>query len=86
MTGKTLIVAARGKARAPDVGRSDDVWALVYSFAGGAAVRLSERAGVVADARVLMMTPRPTVRMLETEVADAGRPSLVVSLGLLSSF
>jgi hypothetical protein len=73
---------ARGSAHAPFVDAEDDVWALATSLGAGLRFRLAPVFYVVAGARALLLAPRPVVAFGSTDVAEAGRPGLIGTLGI----
>jgi hypothetical protein len=78
---------ARGTPTTPGYrGASDDAWSALVDAGLGAALRFSDRAAIVVDARALVLVPRPVISVAGQTAATTGRPSALVSVGVLASF
>lgn len=78
---------ARGTPTSPGYrGASDDAWSALVDAGISAALRLSSHAAIVLDARALALVPRPVVSVAGNTAATAGRPSVLLGVGVLASF
>jgi hypothetical protein len=77
-----LHLAAIGLLDAPTQGRSDDAWAFLAGAGVGLAYRIDPRWSVCADSHLLVTEPAPLVLAGSERVGRAGRPSLLVTLGV----
>jgi hypothetical protein len=70
-------LAVSGTAETPYHGRTDAVFAAHADLGAGAVFGLGRRVSILADARALVVVPKPFVRAAGQEVASAGRPSVL---------
>jgi hypothetical protein len=77
-----LHLAATGLLDAPAQGRSDDAWAALASAGLGLAYRVDTRWSVCADSHLLFAEPAPVVLAGSDRLGRAGRPSLLLTLGV----
>ena len=78
---------ARGTPTSPGYrGASDDAWSALVDAGLSAALRFSSHAAIVLDARAIALVPRPVVGIAGNTAATAGRPSALLSVGVLASF
>lgn len=73
-----------GRAGADQTAASDAFWAALVSAGGGTAWWLSPRVAVSAELQALLAWPSLRVRLSGQEAARAGRPSLLLTLGVLA--
>jgi hypothetical protein len=76
---------ATGAPKPPYIGASADIWAAAASVGLGGAYRLTERVALAVDARGLLIAPRPVVTLAGEPLGSAGRPSILVTAGVLAS-
>jgi hypothetical protein len=81
-------LAASGVGAPPDQfrGKSAALWAPSAVVGAGCALALHPRVALVIDAEALVTFPHAIVKVAGTEVARAGRPSLLASASAVGSF
>jgi len=81
LSAGALHTSVEGRATAPDTqGRVVDQWSLLLDAGAGAALRLPDRFYVSLAAHAQIADPYVAVRFVDTRVATAARPNLVVAL------
>ncbi|HEX4475495.1 MAG TPA: hypothetical protein VH142_10490 [Polyangiaceae bacterium] len=75
----------QGTAGPGYAGRSDSAWTALFSAGFGAALELTRGAALEANARGLLLTPRPVARVADADL-PYGRPALQAGAGLHVSF
>ncbi|HZL21040.1 MAG TPA: hypothetical protein VFG23_25120, partial [Polyangia bacterium] len=79
-----LRLTADGHETAPYQGLSGSRWAAAGDLGVGVRIPLRRRRFEIGiEAHALLAQPYPTVRFFDTQVTQAGRPSLIGSLTLL---
>jgi hypothetical protein len=76
---------ATGSPDPPYTGRSDDAWAALVHAGAGAGARLSQRVMLLLDLHAILLLPRPVVTLAGAELGHAGRPSALLSFGVVVS-
>jgi hypothetical protein len=76
---------ATGAPNPPYAGDSDEVWSALADIGVGGALRFSSRAALLLDVHTLFTAPRPVVTLAGQELGSAGRPSFLVTLGIVAS-
>ena len=82
LDGGLLRLTAEGMLDEPSQGRSGSSLVAAFLAGGGGGLRLTEQVAIVAEAEILVTAPRISVVLDGADVAHAGRPGGVLSLGL----
>jgi hypothetical protein len=76
---------ASGAPKPPYIGASAETWTAAANAGLGGAYRLAERVALTLDVRGFLTVPRPVVTLAGRELGSAGRPSILVTAGVLAS-
>ncbi|MFL5303968.1 MAG: hypothetical protein ACJ8F1_02095 [Polyangia bacterium] len=77
-----LNVAVVGVGTAPYEGREARQWSAAFDAGVGVALAVWSRAALVTEVHALIASPRPVVRIADTNTATIGFPSLIYTLAL----